>query len=89
METVKLSTKGQIVIPKSIRDDMHLPPGTEFIISLTATGLTLTPTTIFSKTSNVDVRGFLEKKAGIVPSDDEIKARIKARLKAQDEATKG
>lgn len=34
METVKLSTKGQIVIPKSIRDARNLLFGTELAISL-------------------------------------------------------
>lgn len=46
MKTVKLSSKGQIVIPKNIRDELHLSAGTEFVISKTATGLTLTPTGI-------------------------------------------
>ena len=49
MDAVKLSSKGQIVIPKAMRDDMHLPPGTEFVISVTATGLTLTPKHSFQK----------------------------------------
>lgn len=88
METVKLSSKGQIVIPKTIRDDMHLPPGTEFVISMTATGLTLTPKTLFPKVSVKDVRGFLAKRGKTLPDDVDIKARIKARLKAQDDAGK-
>jgi AbrB family looped-hinge helix DNA binding protein len=89
METVKLSSKGQIVIPKAMREDMHLPPGTEFVISMTATGLTLTPTTLFPKTSVREVRGFLARRGRIVPDDAEIKARLKVRLKAQDDASKG
>jgi AbrB family looped-hinge helix DNA binding protein len=87
METVKLSSKGQIVIPKAMRDDMHLPPGTEFIISMTATGLTLTPKTLFPKTSGRKW-GFLAKRGRALPDDADIKARIKARLKAQDDASK-
>jgi AbrB family looped-hinge helix DNA binding protein len=88
METVKLSSKGQIVIPKAMRDDMHLPPGTEFVISMTATGLTLTPKTLFPKTSGREVRGFLAKRGRSLPDDADIKARIRARLKAQDDASK-
>jgi AbrB family looped-hinge helix DNA binding protein len=89
METVKLSSKGQIVIPKAIREDMHLPPGTEFVISMTATGLTLTPKTLFPKTSVREVRGFLAQRGRALPDDADITARIKARLKAQDDASKG
>jgi AbrB family looped-hinge helix DNA binding protein len=89
VETVKLSSKGQIVIPKAMRDDMHLPPGTEFVITMTATGLTLTPKTLFPKTSVREVRGFLARRGRTLTDDDDIKARIKARLRAQDDASKG
>jgi len=89
MDTVKLSSKGQIVIPKAMRDDMHLPPGTEFVISMTATGLTLTPKTLFPKVSVREVRGFLARCGRTSPDDAEIKERIKARLKAHDDASKG
>lgn len=88
METVKLSSKGQIVIPKAIRDDLHLSPGTEFVISATAAGLTLTPKPLFPKTSTREVRGFLAKKGRKLPDDADIKACIKARLKAQDDDSK-
>ncbi|RJG02275.1 AbrB/MazE/SpoVT family DNA-binding domain-containing protein [Noviherbaspirillum sedimenti] len=88
METVKLSSKGQIVIPKNIRDNLHLPPGTEFVISMTATGLTLTPTTLFPRVTAREVRGFLAKRGRQIPDDVDIKASIKARLKAQDDASK-
>jgi AbrB family looped-hinge helix DNA binding protein len=33
METVKLSSKGQILIPKEIRAAHKLTPGTQFLIS--------------------------------------------------------
>lgn len=89
MKTVKLSSKGQIVIPKAMRDDLHLPPGTEFVINATATGLTLTPTTLFPKTTIREVRGFLAKRGRSLPSDTDVKASIKAKLKARDDASKG
>lgn len=88
MDTVKLSSKGQIVIPKSMRDDMHLPPGTEFVISVSATGITLTPKTLFPKATVREVRGYLSKHGRTLPSDTAIKDSIKARLKAQDDASK-
>jgi AbrB family looped-hinge helix DNA binding protein len=89
METVKLSSKGQVVIPKAIRDDMHLSPGTEFVLSTTATGLTLTPTSLFPRTTDKEVRGFLAKRGSILPDDATIKARLKARFKTQDDVSKG
>ena len=88
MATVKLSRKGQIVIPKNIRDDLHLPAGTEFVISKTATGLTLTPTTIFPNSTVRQVRGCLAKRGRHLPDETELRASIKARLKARDDASK-
>ena len=89
METVKLSSKGQIVIPKAMRDDMHLSPGTEFVISANGAGISLVPKTLFPKTTTRGVRGVLAKQGRSMPDDDAIKARIKMRLKAQDDASKG
>lgn len=43
METVKLSTKGQLVIPKEIRDALHLAAGTEFAVSFVGNEIRLTP----------------------------------------------
>lgn len=88
MEIVKLSSKGQIVIPKSIRDDLHLPPGTEFVISASATGLSLTPKTIFPATKLSEVRGVLSRKGQQALGEDDIKARLRARAKANDIASK-
>lgn len=39
METVKVSSKGQIVIPKALREAGHIQAGTELIISAIADGL--------------------------------------------------
>lgn len=89
METVKLSSKGQIVIPKAMRDELHLPPGTEFVISVTGAGISLVPKTLFPKATAKEVRGVLAKQGRSMPDEDAIKARIKMRLKAQDDASKG
>jgi len=34
MQTTKLTSKGQVVIPKSIREIMHIMAGTEFKVTL-------------------------------------------------------
>ena len=43
METTRLSTKGQIVLPKNIRTSRAWVPGTEFTIEETADGILLRP----------------------------------------------
>lgn len=39
--TVKLSSKGQIVIPKEIRDELHWEPGTQLALVSSINGVTL------------------------------------------------
>ena len=50
METVKLSSKGQFVLPKAIRDRHHWDAGTEFLIIDRGTELEIKPTTLFPPT---------------------------------------
>jgi AbrB family looped-hinge helix DNA binding protein len=40
---IRLSTKGQIVIPKHLRDKLGLTPGTEFTVSLEGRRIILEP----------------------------------------------
>jgi AbrB family looped-hinge helix DNA binding protein len=41
METTRLSTKGQIILPKAIRDSRAWGPGTEFTVEETGEGILL------------------------------------------------
>lgn len=43
MHTASLSSKGQIVIPKALRSELNLVPGTRFALSLEAGRLVLEP----------------------------------------------
>lgn len=43
METTRLSSKGQIILPKAVRDAHHWVPGTDFAIEETADGVLLRP----------------------------------------------
>lgn len=43
METVKPSSKGQVVIPKSIRDAFHLHAGDEFVVTAVGGEIRLRP----------------------------------------------
>jgi len=62
METTRLSTKGQIVLPQSIRVARAWKPGTEFTVEETADGVLLRPAALFPRTKLEDVVGFLRYK---------------------------
>jgi len=62
METTRLSTKGQIVLPQSIRVARAWKPGTEFTVEETADGVLLRPAPLFPRTKLEDVVGFLRYK---------------------------
>lgn len=50
METVKLSSKGQFILPKAIRDRHHWDTGTEFIIIDRGEELVIKPSRVFPAT---------------------------------------
>ena len=50
MDTVKLSSKGQFILPKAIRDRHHWEAGTEFLIIDRGTELVIKPTNVFPPT---------------------------------------
>ncbi|MBZ5593744.1 MAG: AbrB/MazE/SpoVT family DNA-binding domain-containing protein [Acidobacteriia bacterium] len=62
METTRLSTKGQIVLPKNIRVSREWVPGTEFTVEETRDGVLLRPAARFSKTVLEEVAGCLRSK---------------------------
>ena len=84
MATVRLSSKGQIVIPKAVRDQLHLQAGAEFFVSASALGVRLVPVQAFPVTTPAALRGALAKPGGKLPDEDAIKASIKSRLKARN-----
>ena len=62
METTRLSSKGQIVLPKTIRTSRAWDPGTEFTVEETGDGVLLRPTALFPGTSLDQVVGCLRSK---------------------------
>jgi AbrB family looped-hinge helix DNA binding protein len=50
VETVKLSSKGQFILPKAIRNRHHWETGTEFVIIDRGTELIIKPTKVFPPT---------------------------------------
>jgi AbrB family looped-hinge helix DNA binding protein len=59
METTRLSTKGQIVLPERIRSSRSWGPGTEFTVEETVEGVLLRPSHRFPTAALDDVAGCL------------------------------
>ena len=62
METTRLSTKGQVILPKSIRTSRAWGPGTEFTVEETSDGVLLRPSGRFPRVSLEEVAGCLRSK---------------------------
>jgi AbrB family looped-hinge helix DNA binding protein len=60
VETTKLSSKGQVVLPKSVRDARSWRPGTEFAIEEVPNGVLLRPLRPFTSASFDEVFGCLK-----------------------------
>jgi len=88
METVKLSTKGQLVIPKEIRDAHHLAAGTEFAVSFVGDEIRLTPLPMFPRTTVAATAGLLAKRGQQKMDEQKTRASIHKTLKARDAATR-
>ena len=57
MDTTRLSSKGQIVLPKAVRESRKWPPGTEFRIEVFEDGIVLRPVKPFPAARLEDVAG--------------------------------
>ncbi len=83
METTTLSTKGQIILPKSIRDAHAWKPGTEFTVEETIEGILLRPARPFPETTLDEVAGCLKTKrrrpVSLKEMDEGIAREIKRR----------
>lgn len=82
METTRLSSKGQVVLPKPIRDARRWQPGTELTVENTADGVLLRPAKPFAPSRLEDVAGSLRyagKPKTIRQMDAAIRAEVKAR----------
>lgn len=62
METTRLSSKGQIIIPKAIRQAYKWPVGQEFLVEQAEQGILLRPQDPFPQTYVDEVAGCLQYK---------------------------
>lgn len=76
METTRLSSKGQVVLPKSVRDAHGWAPGTEFTVELTSDGVRLRQRGPFARTGLGEVFGSVAH-AGPAKSLEDMDAGIR------------
>ena len=57
MKPTRLSSKGQVTLPKSVRESHHWMPGTEFVVEDTPDGVLLRPAKSFQPTRLEEVIG--------------------------------
>lgn len=82
MKTTRLSSKGQVIIPKPIRSAHHWEPGLELIVIDTEDGVLLKQKTPFTKTKLEDVAACLHY-TGEPKSIEEMEQAIKQGVKEQ------
>jgi AbrB family looped-hinge helix DNA binding protein len=86
MERTRLSTKGQVILPKELRITRAWGPGTEFTIEETRDGILLRPVRPFPPVKLEDVAGCLpwRGKAKTIAEMDAAVARRFSRTHARD-----
>jgi AbrB family looped-hinge helix DNA binding protein len=80
METTRLSSKGQIILPKTVRDMHHWAPGTDFSVEDTGDGVVLRPIKTGQPSRLDDLVGSLRVK-GSARTIEEMDAAIDAELR--------
>jgi AbrB family looped-hinge helix DNA binding protein len=69
----RMSTKGQVILPKATRDRQHLKPGVEFLVEETPAGILLKPQPLFPPKTIDEVAGMLKgHREGPPPSVEEM-----------------
>ncbi len=82
METTKLSSKGQVILPAAIRAANHWQAGVEFSVESTSAGVLLRPIKAHPATELDEVigcTGYSGRTHSVADMDKAITAEIKAR----------
>jgi len=82
MDTTKLSSKGQVIIPKPLRTSHHWEAGQELVVIDVGDGILLKPKTPFPESNISDVASCLKYK-GKTKTLEDMDAAIKKGIKAQ------
>lgn len=83
METATLSSKGQLVIPKALRDAARLVPGSVFSVSWVGGELRLRPLSPVAAVTLDEVAGCLARPGRKPLTEAQTQAAIRARLRAR------
>lgn len=85
IKTVRVSSKGQIVIPKSLRAALRIEPGCELTICAEGDEIHLRPTEQrFARTESAAGLGMLAKAGRVVPAKTDIKRAVGEMLKRKN-----
>jgi AbrB family looped-hinge helix DNA binding protein len=87
VKTTILSSKGQLVIPKQVRELANIAAGDAFEVLYLDGEIRLRPVAKIKNTTVDEVAGILANSRRMPPSEPQTEAAIKARLKAEDLAT--
>lgn len=88
METVKLSSKGQIVIPKQFRQACHLSAGMEFSVALVNGEIRLQPLPYLKPAQHNQAAGCLHQSKRGMLTTSQTDSAIAGMLKQQDDDSK-
>ncbi|WBX84149.1 AbrB/MazE/SpoVT family DNA-binding domain-containing protein [Sphingosinicella microcystinivorans] len=83
--TTTISTKGQVILPKAVRDLRHWPAGTRLVVESTAEGVLLKLAPVFPPSSIDQVFGSLKHKGAALSIEDMETAMVaEAKRRARD-----
>ena len=86
MTTVTLSSKGQLVIPKAIRDDAQVAAGSQLEVRFENGEIRLRPIVAAGATTLDEVAGCLARSGRRRLGEQQTQQAIRARLQAQNAA---
>ena len=81
LSTTVLSTKGQVILPKAIRDEKSWAPGERLVVESTPDGVLLRQERVFPATKFEEARACLARMRKKALSLEEIDAALRAAAK--------
>lgn len=76
--TTVMSTKGQVVLPRAVRERRNWRPGVRLTVEETSDGVLLRPAPLFEPTTIDQVFGCLHRKGQLPVSIEEMDAAVMA-----------